>query len=64
MLSLAKYIPIRVTAAKIIWVTFSHSEKKKAAKIVAVSGCINNPIEPFDDEIFPIANVIKNWPPN
>ena len=64
MLSLAKYIPIRVITAKIIWGRLSHSENIKAAKIVAVSGCINNPIEPFDGEIFPIAYVIKNWPPN
>ena len=64
MLSLAKYIPTRVTAAKIIWARLSHSENKNAAKIVAVSGCINNPIEPFDGEIFPIPNVIRNWPPN
>ena len=60
MLSLAKYIPMRATAAKIICARFSHSENMKAAKIVAVRGCISNPIEPFDGEILPIPNVIKN----
>ena len=64
MLSLAKYIPMRATAAKVIWARLSHSENMKAAKIVAVRGCISNPIDPFDGVILPIPNVIKNWPPN
>ena len=64
MLSLAKYIPMRATAAKVIWARLSHSENIKAAKIVSVRGCISNPIEPLDGEILPIPNVIKNWPPN
>ena len=64
MLSLAKYIPIRVIMTKIIWGRLSHSENMKAAKIVAVRGCISNPIEPLDGEILHIPNVIKNWPPN
>ena len=40
------------------------SVKIIAANIVAVKGCINNPIDAPDGEIFPIACVIKYWPPN
>ena len=64
MLNLARYIPARVININTICIRFSISEKINAASRVAVNGCINKPIEPFDAEILPIPNVIKNWPPN
>ena len=54
MLSLARYIPTKVMSTNNICIKFKISEKRKAAKIVAVKGCINKPIDPFDAEIFPI----------
>ena len=36
------------------WVKTQNSEKINAANKVAVRGCINKPIEPFDAEIFPM----------
>ena len=50
--------------AKMIWIIERYSAKIRAAKKAAVIGCINSPIDPLDGEIFPIPNVIKNWPPN
>ena len=48
----------------IICIKFKISLKIKAAKIVAVSGCINRPMDPLEAEMLPIPKVIKNWPPN
>ena len=64
MLNLAKYIPMRVMKTNNICIKLRISEKIKAARIVAVKGCINNPIDQFDAETFPIPIVIKNCPPN
>ena len=47
-----------------IWLAFNISENKNDAKIVAVNGCINKPIDPLDADIFAIPYVIKNCPPN
>ena len=47
-----------------ICIEFKISEKIIVARIVAVNGCINNPIEPLEADILPIPKVIKNWPPN
>ena len=47
-----------------IWLVFNISENINDAKIVAVNGCINNPMEPLDADIFAIPYVIKNCPPN
>jgi hypothetical protein len=55
---------MRVIKTNNICIKFRISEKIKAARIVAVKGCINNPIDPFDAETFPIPIVIKNCPPN
>ena len=62
--SLARYIPNIVRTAKVICITFKISLNKKIARIDAVSGCINNPIEPTDAGIFPIPYVMKYCPPS
>ena len=63
MLVLAKYIPSKATKTKNICVMLSISPNIKAARTVAVMGCISNPMEPSEAEIFPIPCVIKYWPP-
>ena len=45
-------------------VVFINSLKIYAAKIVAVSGWSNSPIDPSDAEILDMPYVIRNWPPN
>ena len=62
--NLAKYIPNIVNRTKIICIKFRVSWNKNIARIVAVSGCISNPIEPLDAGIFPIPWVIKYCPPS
>ena len=47
-----------------IWLVFNISENINEAKIVAVNGCINKPMEPLDADIFEIPYVLKNCPPN
>jgi len=64
MLSLARYIPMRVINTNITCIKFKTSEKIKAAKIVAVRGCINRPMDPLEADIFPMPKVIRNCPPN
>ena len=61
---LARYKPMNVTKINNICIKFKISLKIIAAKTVAVNGCINKPIEPSDEEIFPIPYVIRNCPPN
>ena len=57
---LARYKPMNVTKINYICIKFKISLKIIAAKTVAVNGCINKPIEPSDEEIFPIPKVIRN----
>ena len=64
MLSRARYIPMRVINTNITCIKFKTSKKIKAAKIVAVRGCINRPMDPLEADIFPMPKVIRNCPPN
>jgi hypothetical protein len=55
---------MRVINTNITCIKFKTSEKIKAAKIVAVRGCINRPMDPLEADIFPMPKVIRNCPPN
>ena len=52
-------MPKSVTNTNIICTKFKISANKNAASTVAVKGCINNPIDPSEAEIFPMPCVIK-----